>query len=491
MAELTVSTKRSYIDLGLKSGAIDVDASLADTQKVTVTGASQLRIVGVGRVVLVVNNPSLHALTFSGENVAGTAPISTIEFVYDGSSWTPLTRTPVAKPPAAVSPILGDWATSRESDIESRTFLNDTPLSISWAATMDKSVPDMDTYRISKCGTETKTTNWSGQDDPVFMFGYANNTYTTNQGWASDLVLNTGYKPGGAAQAASWPFIMAWTMTGSEFDVFGYGNAYDYAGLIEVNGRFVDAAPLRSGLPTGEWRLNVKFRSSATRTVRLWLDRGSVSGINVPKGTSVSKPAFSGRKVAVIGDSYTNGAGVSSDFPNRGASNFETYAARFARALDTASTPLLAGIGGTGWVAGGDTSSFRTRIPAVLEWNPDTLIIGGSINDDSSTTEQITAAAKHLLGLCTAVPKVYVVWTPFDGSSYWYRIRDALKKETVAANRTFFDLTGVMFGSGKIGAPTGDGTNDFYRMTDGVHPTLDAHKAMFRRIMALYSDTLK
>lgn len=386
--------------------------------------------------------------------------------------------------------LTGDWASSREQDIEARTFLNDTPVSISFAATMQPTTTDMVLYRISKCGTETKTTGWNGADDPNFAFGFSNSSLSTNQGWAQDLVLATGYKPGGDAQAASWPFIMSWRMTGDAFDIVGYGNRYDYASMLMVNGRFVDAAPINSGLPVGEWRMSVRFRSNATRTITMWLPRGSVNAVYVAAGATITKPSFTGPKIAIIGDSYVNGAGDSADFPNQGTSIFETFGIRFARAFDTSAIPVLAGIGGTGWLAGGELSSFRTRVPAVLSTNPDLLVFSGSINDDTFGTTELRTAMSQTLALCASVPKVMVLWTPSSDSDYWFRIRDALRTETLAAGRQFFDLTGVLRGTGRIGVPAGDGTNDYYRMTDGAHPTLAGHKAMFRRLLALYAKTI-
>lgn len=383
--------------------------------------------------------------------------------------------------------ILGDWSTSRERSVSMRPSLADTPTSVVWANTMDPSITNPVYYSISKTGIGSNTTGWDGQDDPTFEFGYAENTYATGNGGSNDLELHTGLKPGGDAQAARWPFIMGWTMTGDRFDLIGYGGEGDYACLIEINGLLLDDRLLYSGLGIDAWRLSLVFPSSATRTIRIWNGMGRVSGVYVATGQSVTKPTALGRRVAIIGDSYANGAGTSSAWPNQGTNGTETFAPLLGRALSTRA-PLLAGIGGTGWVAGGDTNAYYTRIPSVLSWNPDVLIFSGSINDNGYSPSAIQAAVESALESCVSVEQVFVLWTPPNESNYWYSFRDAVKAGTLAQGRKFIDLTGVMTGNGSASNQIGDGTNDFFRMSDNTHPTFAGHRALFRRALALIGE---
>jgi len=150
-----------------------------------------------------------------------------------------------------------------------------------------------------------------------------------------------------------------------------------------------------------------------------------------------------------------------------------------------ADSTILAGIGGTGWVAGLDGATpnpYSTRLATVLAMNPHVLVFYGSINDGTAGTG-VQDAVTSVLNQCTAVPEVYVIGPLLNGYS---GANAAVKAGTLAAGRVFIDMGDFLFGTGKVDAPKGDGNRDFLLYTDGVHPTLNGHKAIaesaFRRI---------
>ncbi|WP_138443508.1 GDSL-type esterase/lipase family protein [Sinomonas susongensis] len=376
------------------------------------------------------------------------------------------------------------WQTSRAFDTAGKPRADDMP-QVTWAAGNDTtSMNSPVAYRPSVCGTGVKTTTWDGQNDPNFRF--FSGTFETNNGAKGDLALNGSIKPDGAAQAARWPVVAAFTTSAGvdKVDVGFYGlePANAHGVLVEVNGRLVDdtflVAP--STLAGSGSTATLTFPTKRARTIRIWTGGGlGFYAVRVPAGESISKPARYGRRVAIIGDSYVNGAGASNVFPDQGAGNCETFAPRLARALGFDDI-ILAGVGGTGWTTAG---KFANRVPAVTAMNPDAIIFYGSINDGSGAGT-VQTEVQAALDLCASIPKVYVIGPLLNGYS---ANNAAVKAGTLAKGRTFIDMKDFLYGSGRITAPTGDGNRDLYLKSDGSHPTLDAHRAIARRLLNLMS----
>lgn len=88
MAELRVNTRRPYLDLGDKSGALTIDASAAETQAFTTTGNVTLTLTGQGVVAVVITNGGGHTVTYGGNPVTvdTTAGASTLVEVWPGGT---------------------------------------------------------------------------------------------------------------------------------------------------------------------------------------------------------------------------------------------------------------------------------------------------------------------------------------------------------------------------------------------------------------------
>ena len=332
-------------------------------------------------------------------------------------------------------------------------------------------------YHPYICRTGVQITGSNGQGDPYIRFSQG--SYSTRDGANADAVMVGELKPGGASQFASWP-IHATFVTSSnnslvEVNFYSVTDSTQIFPLIEVNGRLVgDTAIIRTVTGRG-WGFKLQFPYAASRTIKLYCNSDiGLEWITVPSGNSISKPVDTINKlVCVLGDSFVNGAGVG--FVG-GANESESFAPRLARLIG-ADSLLLAGIGGTGFVSGGATNAYYTRAAFILTKSPNVLIINGSINDGSSAGA-IAAAVTSFLALVTTIPKVIVLGTMVAG---YEANHDAVKAATLAAGRTFIDMKGFIYGTGYVGNTVGNGNADFYKYTDGVHPSIEGHRAIALR----------
>lgn len=378
------------------------------------------------------------------------------------------------------------WIESRGIDVSSRPAPDDIPV-IAWSDAPATELISPVVYKPSICGTGVAVTGWDGKNDPNIR--YFSGTFRTTAGAYGDLSLVGETKPGGAAQYATWPIVFAFNTFAAAIELTIYSARPSHYFLIEVNGRMVSDTLYRQpdDQATSAARVKINFPAKSygsPRQIRIWSSGAfGLAEIRVPSGDTITKPATTtGKRLAFIGDSYSNGAGSSAAWPDQGTSNTETFVPRLFRLMG-ATDMILAGIGGAGFVAGTTTSSYSTRINAVLAMSPDVLIFNGSINDGVGAGA-IQAAVESALATVASVPKVYVIGTLLTGYS---ANRAAVKAGTLAAGRTFIDLGAFMSGTGKVTAPTGDGNNDYFRMADGVHPTLDAHRALARKLFTAIS----
>lgn len=382
---------------------------------------------------------------------------------------------------AAIEKSASSWIDSRGIDVSSKPPADDTPV-IAWSEAPATELTSPVVYKPSICGKGSQVLNWDGRDDPNIR--YFSGVYQTFNGANADMTLVGSTKPGGTSQAATWPLVFAFNTYAAAIELYIYSARAAHSMMVEVNGRMVsDTLYRQPGDQVAVWcRVKINFPSKAygsPRQIRIWADGAfGLAEIRVPSGETITKPtATVGRRAGIIADSFVNGAGASNSWPNQGTSNLETFAPRLLRMMG-ASDMVLAGIGGTGFVSGGDTSSYKTRVAAVVATAPDVLFFLASVNDGSAAGT-IQSEVEATLALAASVPKVYVIGTLLSG---YADNRAAVKAGTLAAGRTFIDLGAFLTGTGNIGLPKGDGNRDYLLMTDNVHPTLDAHRAIARKL---------
>lgn len=369
-----------------------------------------------------------------------------------------------------------DWISNYVREALSRPLPEDTP-TIAYSLGSASLYTTPVEYKCSKVGAGSKTTNWDGLDDPNFR--YWPGRFMTSNGGNGDLGLSGETKPGGAAQAAGYVLTPYFLTTSDQVEMFFYSIGTTSTPIIRVNGKAVSDMILTRVVVGNSFKINIVFPTSRLRKIEIMGSSG-FSGVRVPAGNTISKPPAPSRIMCIIGDSWVNGAGSGQ---TGGAQNTETFAPQLLTLLGADEMGLM-GIGGTGWLATGATSSYRTRIAATLALNPQVLVFYGSQNDGTPAAGLLRAEVAAVLAMCSAVPTIYVIGTALNNA---YTAASAeVKAATIEAGRTFIDMEGYISGAGKMGAPVGRGNGDFFKYTDGVHPTFLAHKAlaetMFRRI---------
>jgi len=202
----------------------------------------------------------------------------------------------------------------------------------------------------------------------------------------------TAQKPGSTAavQNAKWLFNLEFTTDASAVQLrLRAPVAAPMLGMVLVNGRRIqEGAYSFSGLTAGNaYAVTLTFPSAGPRVVQIrgmWNTDGGFGGATVSAEYSLTKtsPTIS-RRVAIIGDSYVNGAG---SYASSGANSVETFAWRLA-ALMGADEVVQAGIGGTGWVnqlSTGADSLFAARVAPVMALSPHVVIFAGGRNDPAA-----------------------------------------------------------------------------------------------------------
>lgn len=383
----------------------------------------------------------------------------------------------------------GDWADVTIDALGTLAPPVNTP-TITYSAGTTTAMTSPVEYRPVVCGTGSQTTSWNGQSDTNFRFHPGN--FSTASGANGDLALLGVLKPGGAPQAARWPIIVEFeTSSGvNALEVVVYG-AGDIAFKLEVNGMPAISDNVLygpTGLGTGKKAL-LTFPDARVRRIRLYISGGSgFYGVRVPTGQSITKPTITRRTGVFIGDSFVNGSGNVTNL-EPGASQFDTFALRILKALG-ASDLMLAGIGGTGWVAGASNPTpahYQSRVAEVMAANPNFLIIYGSSNDGPFDYATVRAAVETLLDSTAAVTERYVVGPIRSG---YPTQRDAVRDAAAAKGVPFIDMLGFIdaTGGGTIQNPNSARNGSIFLVSDGTHPTFAGHRAieraMFRKIAA-------
>jgi lysophospholipase L1-like esterase len=409
----------------------------------------------------------------------------------------PAIAAPIAA--ATVAADRNEWQRSRADDSLTLTAPRDTP-TLAWtdtgSSTSTSGITSPVTYRPSANGTGSLVSGWSAQDDPNFRF--FSGSFSTVNGANNDLALYGDNKPGSVSGAYRWPVVFSFitSATNANLELVFWGSPASTSLMIEVNGKMTSlemiTAPASLGV-TGKY-IALTFPEAAARTIRVWCAGGTkIYGVRVPTGQTITKPAFNGQRVAIIGDSYTNGAGSSSSFPNRGASSLECFTPRLGRMLG-ASDLIQAGIGGTGWITNGEGTPFIDRLDEVLAMAAasgglDTLIFYGSTNDTPTPDQAaLQAAVEAALALCASVPNVFVI--PALRSGYDNNTAAVIAGVEADGHAQLIDMRDFMFGTGTVANRTGDGTNDWYRLTDNTHPSFDGHIAIARKAFALIATAM-
>lgn len=286
--------------------------------------------------------------------------------------------------------------------------------------------------------------------------------------------VQTDFKPGSTAalQNALWLFNVE-TLTEApvvEFRFRAPVTNFSF-GLVLVNGKRVqENAYLTVSTAGSGWAVRLTFPSAAVpgspRRIQV-LGSGNIGGnfggMACSSGYTLVKPARTiTRRVAFIGDSYSNGAGA---YPT-GTGGTETFIWDLARLMNADET-IQAGIGSTGFNAiltGQPTSNFAGRISQVMAWNPTHVVFVGGRNDTSATLTADVQAALDAVG--AGVYRAVV-----SSASQSAGAAQLAAMQAAVASRA-----GVVMISPDI--------DSLPKLGDAIHPTFAGHKTLALQCIA-------
>lgn len=262
---------------------------------------------------------------------------------------------------------------------------------------------------------------------------------------------------------------------GSEFEIYQKALASNNYRIWVDGQKVTDAVQSGPGSPGSLFLTHVNFGSRANRRIRI---EGSVfyfGGIQVGPNDTIWKPSTpAGPRVALVSDSFGEGAGTG------GAGAHECFLNVMGRLLGWRDL-WNQSVGGTGYLnngGGGGKVKYRDRIQNdVIQYNPDIVIVHGSVNDAGQTPSALTAEATALYQairaglpdatLIVVLPFAMLVTATYDAE------RDAVKAAADAEADFVINprADGWITGTGRVGATTGSGNADLYRSSDAIHPT--------------------
>jgi lysophospholipase L1-like esterase len=209
---------------------------------------------------------------------------------------------------------------------------------------------------------------------------------------------------------------------------------------IRVDGQLVSATPISLGVTGGDQIVPITFATRQPRRISVEATVAPWGGVNVGPNDTVWKSDTRGPRCIVIGDSFVNGTGAA-------GAGCTAFVRRFSQAMGWPDT-WASGIGGTGILNPGSFVKFRDRIATdCTAWNPDVVVIVGSVNDTSFSAAQVQAESALLFQqIRAALPSVLLIVTAPTWkqgvSSYnnaLLQIRDGIKTAALAAGGYFVD----------------------------------------------------
>ncbi|UJQ86697.1 esterase [Gordonia phage Jalebi] len=218
-------------------------------------------------------------------------------------------------------------------------------------------------------------------------------------------------------------------------------------------------------------------------------------GLQIPPTASLTVPRFIGPRVMIVGDSIGHGMGSGTL-----AEGYARGLGRIMGWLDVWHSFSSCSSSGLVKAASANNGPYVKRLyHDILPNSPDLVIIQGSLNDTSYVDQNLIGPAlvEYVTKLRSQLPNVVIIVTSplyfANPSVAINKVRDELKIAAAALNVPFIDLqsAGTFTGTGKVGATVGDGNADFYRGTDGTHPSKEGSWYIANRIAGAIANVLK
>ena len=298
--------------------------------------------------------------------------------------------------------------------------------------------------------------------------------YTTG-GNVGDGVSGTGWRVGIITDA---PKIT--------FRVIG-NNPYRFL----VNGQYISLSTYTNAGGGFRW-ITLTFASRLEREIQIESNQGrDFGGVYVtPLDTVSQMPNIT--KMIIVGDSYAQGTGTT--ITNDG---FPWIAGDFLGFKDTVGS----GVGGEGWNSA--NGSDFTPIQRINDWitkNPDIVVFALGINGFDETGYQ-AAVTSVLTATRTALPNIPIIvlgaWAGSPGPNSQVLLKEPKIQAAVTALADPYmkfvpvstDPKGAwVYGTGRVGATTGDGNMDVYISSDQTHPNDAGHFYLgYRTAIGIYN----
>lgn len=296
-----------------------------------------------------------------------------------------------------------------------------------------------------------------------------------------------------------------WSVSfGTDAPDFQFRFNFQTAGFVRI---LVDGKPLTElmrpigGTTPGSTHLiTVTLGTAQPRIIRIDCSVVPFGGVYLPPTATMWKPKKPPKRMLVLGDSLSGG---SNENAGGGAGTWFNKCARLLGYEDSWNE----GIGSTGYITPGTSVVFATRLPLdVVPHTPDLLFVWGGYNDNGGDQGALATAASALYaGIRTGLPNAKTIvigcYSPSGtpGASIT-NTDNTLRTAAAAAGFPFISpITGNVYGpggtlisttgpwitgTGRVGAPAGNGNADFYVGTDAIHPTDAGHKYIANRVYA-------
>lgn len=373
-----------------------------------------------------------------------------------------------------------------------RTRLNPTLTrtdgSVTYARKLKDLFPFTDAPRTVMASPPTLTWSTVNPITPYVQHGYNATTLTMEGGYPRDNATYS-FRENGVNGTTSGGQQFAFDYWGQDFafQVRSFdtgGGAY----WVEIDGQLTAATPF---LPSGvtpsvglTMYCRVQFASRALRRIRIWQSGAQWQGILINRTDAVAPVKTGRRKLLVYGDSFV---GI-----HAGGADQLLMATELGRILGM--EVANCGKGGTGYgVGAAGPYDDATRLGLAAAWNPDAIVVFGTINNDATAATASAASAVYasFAASCPNAPVLVVGpamlhtgTVPANRVTSQANVKTAALAApnvighvdpiagiwTAADGRTGGGGAQWVTGTGCVGATTGQGPDDYFVSSDNTHP---------------------
>jgi lysophospholipase L1-like esterase len=273
-------------------------------------------------------------------------------------------------------------------------------------------------------------------------FTYNRSGSPVMQGTAFPDYLFVGFRPITSTGGGRVPSVagVSFMHYGTAIELFMKGVTGSF--LVKVNDEYITLTAQAVPNDGAGYYYYINFASAALRRIEFIGYNSLFGGVMTAATDSVYPAPVRGPRTIIVGDSFTEGSGVST-------SNVNGFVQLFADAMGWDDV-WGSGVGATGYLAApGGKLTFRQRVAAdVYAYSPDVVIIAGGRNDTASTAAAVGAEAELLFAdIRSNLPSALLIVT----SPFWQAgpqthdagliaMRDAIRTAATNNGGLFVDL---------------------------------------------------